>query len=101
MIKHSLIEHEHSFHENHWAVRIDEGKYEGVVYQYDTVSFNEEEGDMILSFNTVTLDNPSDIPLTGSDFETILGDILTEIIEQQLEQMDEDGTGDTTTPDQQ
>jgi len=35
--------------------------------------------------------------LTTDEFESIQGDILTSIIEEQLEQMndDEDGTGDT------
>lgn len=101
-VKYSLLEHGNSFHENHWAVQIDEGKYEGVVYQYDTVSINEQEdnGDVVLTFNTITLDNPSDLDLTSDDFETIIGDILTSVIEEQLEQMNngEDGTGGTETP---
>ena len=96
-VKYQLIEHENSFHENHWAIRIEDGDYEGVMYQYDTVSINEEEGDVVLSFNTITLENPNELDLTTSEFETILGDILTKVIEEQLEQMqnDEDGTGNT------
>ena len=96
-VKHSLIEHDNSFHENHWAVVIEEGDYEGVVYQYDTVSINEEEGDVVLSFNTITLDNPNELDLTTDEFESTIGDILTSVIEEQMEQMNdgEDGTGDT------
>lgn len=99
-VKYELIEHNNSFHEKHWAIQIQEGEYEGVVYQYDTVSFNEEEqGQVVLSFNTITLENPNNLDLTAEGFETILGDILTGIIEEQLEQMEnEDGTGNTETP---
>lgn len=99
-VKYQLIEHENSFHENHWAIRIEDGEYEGVAYQYDTVSINEEEGDVVLSFNTITLENPNELDLTTSEFETILGDILTKVIEEQLEQMenDKDGTGNSEAP---
>ena len=99
-VKYQLIEHENSFHENHWAIRIEDGDYEGVTYQYDTVSINEEEGDVVLSFNTITLENPNELDLTTSEFETILGDILTKVIEEQLEQMqdDKDGTGNSEAP---
>lgn len=98
-VKYQLIEHENSFHENHWAIRIEEGEYEGVSYQYDTVSINEEEGDVVLSFNTITLENPKELDLTNDEFENIIGDILTSVIEEQLENMNgEDGTGGTKTP---
>lgn len=98
-LKYQLIEHENSFHENHWAVRIEEGEYEGVAYQYDTVSINEEEGDVVLSFNTITLENPKELDLTSDEFENIIGDILTSVIEEQLENLNgEDGTGGTETP---
>jgi len=99
-LKYELIEHGNSFHENHWAVRLEEGEYAGVVYQYDTVSINEEEGEVVLSFNTITLDNPEDKDLKNDEFESIIGEILTSIIEEQLEQTvdGEDGTGDTQAP---
>lgn len=100
IIEYSLIEHDNSFHDKHWAIRLEEGDYAGVVYQYDTVSFNEEEeGSVVLTFNTITLENPNDADLTTDEFESTIGDILTSIIEEQLEQMtDEDGTGNTETP---
>jgi hypothetical protein len=98
-VKYDLIEHNNSFHDNHWAVKIEEGKYSGVAYQYDTVSINEEGGDVVLSFNTITLENPDELDLTSDEFESTIGDILVSIIEEQLEQMnDEDGTGNTKAP---
>jgi hypothetical protein len=98
-VKYSLVEHPNSFHNNHWAIKLEEGDYAGVAFQYDTVSFNEEEGDMVLSFNTITLENPDKLNLTTDQFESIIGDILVGIIEENLENAkDEDGTGDTEAP---
>lgn len=98
-VKYELVEHDNSFHDKHWAIRLEEGDYEGVVYQYDTVSFNEEEGEVVLSFNTITLENPKELDLTTNEFESTIGDILVSIIEEQMEQMNgEDGTGNTETP---
>lgn len=97
----SLIEHENTFHKDHWAIKIEDGDYAGVAYQYDTVSFNEEDsGDVVLSFNTITLDNPKELDLTTQEFESTIGNILVEIIEEQLEQMQdgENGTGNTQAP---
>ena len=98
-VKYELIEHENSFHENHWSVKLENGEYEGVVYQYDTVSFSEESGDVVLSFNTITLENPNEKDLKTEEFENIIGSILTDVIEQQLENINGDnGTGSTETP---
>lgn len=100
-VKYSMIEHPNSFHEKHWTILIDEGVYQGVAYQYDTVRFGEEEnGDIVLSFNTVTLDNPNELDLYSEEFEGIMGEVLTDLIEQHLaeEEKNEDGIGDTEAP---
>jgi len=100
-VKYQLIEHDNSFHENHWAIQLEDGNYQGVVYQYDTVSFEENDtnGDVVLSFNTITLENPNELDLKTEEFESIVGSILTKIIEEHLENMDdENGTGNTETP---
>ena len=98
-VKYQLIEHNNSFHNNHWAIKLEEGTYEGIVYQYDTVSFagGENGEDVVLSFNTITLENSNDLDLTTEEFETIISNILTEIIEEQLESVKngEDGTSNT------
>ena len=98
-VKYQLIEHNNSFHNNHWAIKLEEGTYEGIVYQYDTVSFDGGENgeDVVLSFNTITLENSNDLDLTTEEFETIISNILTEIIEEQLESVKngEDGTSNT------
>ena len=98
-VKYELIEHDNSYHNNHWAIRLEEGEYKGVVYQYDTVSVNEEGGEVVLSFNTITLENPDEKDLKTDEFESTIGDILTGIIGEQMENLNgEDGTGSTEAP---
>lgn len=87
-VKHELITHEKSMYDDHWSIRISEGPYQGVVYQYDTVSLetrNGDEDDVYLTFNTITLENPDNLNLTAQLFEDTVGDILTSIIEEHLE----------------
>jgi hypothetical protein len=98
--KYDLIEHKNSFHDDHWAVKILDGEYEGLVYQYDIVKFNESEGEdgADITFNTITLDNPNNADLTEENDKGILGAVLVDIIQQQLEQMSENGTPDSEEP---
>ena len=101
-LKYSLVEHENSYHDNHWAVQIDNGKYANVVYQYDTVSINEEEGELTITYNTITVSNPNDLDLKSEEFEGIMGEVITDLIETHLQEIDnDDGTADTTQPDTQ
>ena len=64
-------------------------KWNGIIYHYNTVSFLEEhDGDGILKFEYDIVESPNDIDtatLTKEDheqFETLLGDILVEIISE-------------------
>lgn len=98
--KYDLVEHKNSFHDDHWAVKILEGDYEGLVYQYDVVKFNETEdgNETELTFSTITLDNPNNVDLTLENDKGIMGAVLTDIITKQLEQMSENGTPDSEEP---
>jgi|SRR6056300_1385377 hypothetical protein len=101
-VKFDLVEHGNSYHDNHWAIQVKEGAYEGVVFQYDTVSMKEEEGELVITYNTITLDNPDNLDLKTDEFEGIMGEILTELIENHLKELDnDDGTTDTTEPNTQ
>jgi hypothetical protein len=96
-VKYELVEHPDNFHKNHWCIKINEGQFREVVYQYDTVSFNEEGEELILSFNTITIENPRNKDLSSKDFEDTIGDILTNLIVDHLEEIKnnvENGTGD-------
>ena len=78
------------------AYRINEGKYSGIVWKYEDVSFPvyDDEGKVIkpaeaaqipLTFNCDVLYNPTDEDLSTGEFEQAIGDILINIIEESLE----------------
>jgi len=83
--KYELFDHDEGFHDKHWCLKILDGELEGLVYQYDTVAFNEDkDGQGVLDFNILTVENPSDYDLTAETVTTLLGNILVDIIEEQL-----------------
>lgn len=95
--KFEVVEHPNGFHTDHWCIKILEGEYEGLVYQYDVVKISDEileSGEAELKFNTITVDNPNNVDLTEENDKGILGGILVEIISEQLDNMkaqDENG----------
>lgn len=96
-----VIEHPNSFHNEHWCIQINDGDYEGLVYQYDVVRIGEaaEDGEADLTFNTITIANPNNVDLTQENDKGILGGILVNIIQEQLEQLNsENGTSDSEQP---
>ena len=74
------------------SLRISEGKFEGVVYSYCKVVLPVEqkindEGDLPFKFEYSILDNANiDREEFGNDFFTIIGDILVDIIDEQLQE---------------
>ena len=74
------------------SLRISEGKFEGVVYSYGKVVLPVEqkindEGDLPFKFEYSILDNANiDRKEFGKDFFTIIGDILVDIIDEQLQE---------------
>ena len=74
------------------SLRISEGKFEGVVYSYGKVVLPVEqkmndEGDLPFKFEYSILDNANiDREEFGEDFFTIIGDILVDIIDEQLQE---------------
>ena len=78
--------------QDQWAsIMITKGKYEGIIYQYGRVSVAEkenEDGKMPLSFdyNVVDVNGHEKEELDSStEFKNTLGDILVEILDEQLE----------------
>ena len=75
-----------------WAsVMIKDGKYKGIIYQYGQVSVaksEDENGNMPLSFKYNIIDhsghNQEDLE-SSEDFKNTIGDILVEILDEQLE----------------
>ena len=74
------------------SLRIGEGKFEGVVYSYGKVVLpveqkRNDEGDLPFKFEYSILDNANiDREEFGKDFFTIIGDILVDIIDEQLQE---------------
>ena len=74
------------------SVMIKDGKFKDVIYNYGKVSIPEEDnlnadGTLPFSFEYTIIDNVG-IPRDnfGEDFFTLIGDILVEIIDEQLEE---------------
>ena len=72
------------------SVMIKAGKFKDVIYKYGKVSIGEEEdekGNLPFRFEYNIIDNVG-IPREdfGEEFFTLIGDILVEIIDEQLEE---------------
>jgi len=97
-VKYELISHDEAYHTNHWAIKVLEGDLEGVVFQYDTVKFREEDGQGILDFEVLNVEKGELVDTNDQVTAEILGGILVDIIEQQMREMDNgDGNTDTET----
>lgn len=66
------------------------GKYDGVVYRYGKVGIEENGDSAVLRFDYEIVDsNGIPVDSIGDDFRNTIGDILTEIIQnQQVEYVD-------------
>ena len=80
------------------GVGITEGRYEGVIYKYGSVSVPEkenEDGTLPLSFEYDIVDtNNHSEEYFKEDFDTLIGDILVDIIDKELN-IDNDRTDST------
>ena len=77
--------------DNWTSILITKGNYEGVIYRYGRVSVSEKEnneGNLPLSFkfNVLDYNNHNEEELNASvEFKDTIGDILVEILDEQLE----------------
>ena len=70
------------------CIKLVEGKYEGVIYKYNQVKFapkENEQGQIPLKFTYDIFQNPEKVDVESQDFRYYIGDILVELVEQQLE----------------
>ena len=71
------------------CIRLLEGEYNGVIYKYDKVAFEPkplDSGDIPLRFTYDIMVNPKKVDVESTDFKNYIGDILIEIVEQQLKE---------------
>lgn len=96
-VKYELVSHDESYHDDHWAIKIMEGDLEGVVFQYDTIKFREEDGQGILDFEVLNVEKGELVDTDDEATSEVLGGILVDIIEQQMREMENNGDGNTDT----
>ena len=69
------------------CLKITEGEYKDVIYKYGKVQFASEEtagGKMPLRFNYEVMKNPNNADTENENFRNKAGDILVEVMEEQL-----------------
>jgi len=69
------------------CIKILEGQYENIIYKYDKVKISEtenENGELPLKFTYDIMANPNKKDINSTDFRNFIGDILIEVMEQQL-----------------
>ena len=69
------------------CIKIMDGQYEGIIYKYDKVAFEKaplDGSDIPLRFTYDIMTNPNDEDILSDDFRNYIGDILVEIVDQQL-----------------
>ena len=76
-----------SIAQDHWAIRIKDGTFEGVEYQYGAIKFNGEDdnGNALVSFEYAILEDTMGLCESyKNEFEEVLGEILHEIMTESL-----------------
>ena len=69
------------------CIKILEGKYEGIIYKYNQVRLSQTEnsnGELPLKFTYDIMGNPNKEDIKSTDFRNYIGDILVEVMEEQL-----------------
>jgi hypothetical protein len=87
-------------------IRFLQGPYKDTVFKYGKVKFKEENEQMYLLFAYDVLESVVDKPKKlekDTDFKNYLGDLLVELMSNNIEQeiVDETGTDDIKKPDLQ
>ena len=71
------------------CIKIMDGQYEGIIYKYNNVKFSStenENGEIPLKFTYDVMTNPNKEDVESLDFRNYIGDILVEVVQEQLEQ---------------
>ena len=80
---------ENATSEEEWHVKVKEGEYAGVIYKYGKIQVHEIDDEASLKFQFKVVDLPEhlneDELNSDTEFMTLLGDILTHIIEDSLD----------------
>jgi hypothetical protein len=66
---------------------IEDGQYKDVIYKYGKVAFAKEEkqdGTLPMKFDYTVLKNPNNLKLDNQAFIDYIGDILIELLDEQI-----------------
>ena len=69
------------------CIKLTEGKYKDIIYKYDKVKFAPEandKGEIPLKFTYDIYLNPKKVDVEDVEFRNYIGDILIELVEEQL-----------------
>ena len=69
------------------CIKILDGQYEGIIYKYNNVKISETEnadGQLPLKFTYDIMTNPNKEDINSTEFRHYIGDILIEVMEEQL-----------------
>ena len=68
------------------CIKLTEGKYKNIIYKYGNVGFKpkEDSEEMSVIFDYNVLRNPSGIDYDNEEFTNYIGDILIDLVEEQL-----------------
>ena len=69
------------------CIKIMDGQYEGIIYKYNNVKLSQTEnsnGELPLKFTYDIMGNPNKEDIKSTDFRNYIGDILVEVMEEQL-----------------
>lgn len=82
-----VVKYSHVKNDTFIATRIDEGKYQGIVYQVGRIQFSrpDETGHRAMRFKYQILENKDNIEIEN-DITSIIGDIIVDQMEKQLEE---------------
>ena len=70
------------------CIKLTEAPYSDIIYTYTNVKFASEEnadGRLPLKFTYEVKKNPNEVDTTTTEFRNYIGDILIEVMEEQLE----------------
>ena len=70
------------------CIKLTSGKFSDIIYTYGKVKFAEEEnneGRLPLQFTYNVQRNPNNLDTEGEEFRNVIGDILIDVMEEQLE----------------
>ena len=69
------------------CIKIMDGQFEGIIYKYNNVKLSQTEnadGELPLKFTYDIMANPNNEDIKSTDFRNYIGDILVEVMEEQL-----------------